>query len=132
MLPQVSLPSADSPFPARRFALSTPEAIQSGVLYGALATVRDFTQAFHQDVSSNTKGSCVLTGGDAALLHAALKSRQQQQQQQPSNGGCWELKDDLTFRGLHWVVKAQGWIDSSSSGGVIGELPLQAHSTDNL
>jgi type III pantothenate kinase len=54
-----------------RWALNTPDAIQSGVIYTLLAGIRDFVQAWWQEFP----GSCItLTGGDRALLLEYLQS----------------------------------------------------------
>jgi len=48
-----------------RWALNTPEAIQSGVIYTIIAGIRDFIEAWWQKFP----GSCItLTGGDRTLL----------------------------------------------------------------
>lgn len=54
-----------------RWALNTPDAIRSGVVYTLLAGIRDFVQAWLQEFP----GSCItLTGGDHALLLTYLQS----------------------------------------------------------
>jgi len=53
-----------------RWALKTPEAIQSGVIYTILAGIRDFVEEWLQEFP----GSCVtLTGGDGAAIQSFLK-----------------------------------------------------------
>lgn len=54
MLPLVPLPPLDSPLPSPRFAMSTPSAIQSGVVYAALAVVEDFSRAFWREQPDGT------------------------------------------------------------------------------
>ncbi|MEO1093769.1 MAG: pantothenate kinase [Cyanobacteria bacterium J06638_28] len=56
-----------------RWAQSTPQSIQSGVLYGAIATIRDFIRAWQQ---SNSQGSIILTGGDGHQLYEWLQHTQ--------------------------------------------------------
>lgn len=53
-----------------------------------------------------------MTGGDAALLQEALNLREKRRQmgekeKEDEEDDCWELLDDLAFRGLHWVVRSQ-------------------------
>ncbi len=53
-----------------RWALKTPEAIHSGVIYTMLAGIRDFVEAWWQKFP----GSCItLTGGDRAALLSYLQ-----------------------------------------------------------
>ncbi|MGH2412211.1 MAG: pantothenate kinase [Microcystaceae cyanobacterium] len=60
-LPEVSLPK-NLP---QRWALATPEAIESGIIYTILAGINDFIQAWR---TKFPESSIALTGGDAALL----------------------------------------------------------------
>ncbi|MEM0981456.1 MAG: pantothenate kinase [Cyanobacteria bacterium P01_H01_bin.58] len=53
-----------------RWAQTTSQSIQSGVLYGAIATIRDFIRAWRQ---SNSQGHIVLTGGDGQQLYQWLQ-----------------------------------------------------------
>ncbi|WP_250125434.1 pantothenate kinase [Chroococcidiopsis sp. CCMEE 29] len=55
-----------------RWALNTPEAIQSGVLYTLIAGIRDFINAWWQKFPGS---SIVLTGGDRTLLLKYLQSQ---------------------------------------------------------
>jgi len=49
-----------------RWATDPSEAIRSGILYGILATLKDFVQAWRREYAS---GQVVLTGGDGARLY---------------------------------------------------------------
>jgi type III pantothenate kinase len=65
-LPEVNLPQ----ILPNRFALNTPEAIQSGVIYTILAGIKDFVENWlHYSPDSKV----ILTGGDAQLLHNYLQ-----------------------------------------------------------
>jgi len=55
-----------------RWALNTPEAIHSGVLYTLIAGIRDFINAWWQEFPGS---SIVLTGGDRTLLLKYLQSQ---------------------------------------------------------
>lgn len=68
----MSLPTPEDPLPLR-FATSTPGAIQSGVMYGALATIEDFAQAFQTEVGGG-KGKMVLTGKCCGALRVEKES----------------------------------------------------------
>lgn len=68
------LPLVDSRYVALppRWALSTPEAIQSGVIYTLIAGIRNFIEAWRQEFP----GSYItLTGGDRTLLLTYLQSQ---------------------------------------------------------
>lgn len=64
LTPQSTLPP--------RWATSTPEAIQSGILYSVLAGVQDFITAW---IAEFPDTSIAFTGGDSALLGQCLKER---------------------------------------------------------
>lgn len=66
-LPNVKLPEQLPP----RFALNTPEAMQSGVIYTLVAGIQDFLQAWWQDFPN---GKVVITGGDRTLIIEYLRS----------------------------------------------------------
>jgi type III pantothenate kinase len=66
-LPNVKLPEQLPP----RFALNTPEAMQSGVIYTLLAGIKEFLQAWWQDFPD---GKVVMTGGDRTLIIEYLRS----------------------------------------------------------
>jgi type III pantothenate kinase len=55
-----------------RWALNTPEAIHSGVLYTLIAGIRDFINVWWQEFPGS---SIVLTGGDRTLLLKYLQSQ---------------------------------------------------------
>lgn len=88
-----ALPNADFPpsLPSR-WATNTPDAIRSGILYGTLATLEDFAQAWQQDYP---RGQVVLTGGDGARLYHWWRQRQPKV--------SLAMEPDLTLWGLaHW------------------------------
>jgi type III pantothenate kinase len=66
-LPNVELPKK---LPSR-FAIDTPEAIQSGIIYTLLAGIKDFIEAWWCDFP---EGKVIMTGGDSAMIHAYLRS----------------------------------------------------------
>ncbi|TVQ54935.1 MAG: pantothenate kinase [Spirulina sp. DLM2.Bin59] len=66
-LPAVALPDALPP----RWSCSTPEAIQSGILYTVLAGVEDF---IHHWRARHPQAPVILTGGDGPWLHRHLGS----------------------------------------------------------
>ena len=66
-LPAVELAGALPP----RWAADTPNAIASGVIYTALAGLRDFMENWWQQFPES---AVVLTGGDSTTLHTYLKS----------------------------------------------------------
>lgn len=67
-LPNVELPQQ---LP-QRYALNTPEAIQSGIIYTLLSGIKDFIEAWSRDYP-DTK--IVITGGDRNLLFNLIKSQ---------------------------------------------------------
>jgi type III pantothenate kinase len=67
-LPPIELPQEMPP----RFAVNTPEAIQSGVVYTVVAGIKDFIQAWWQKFPSSR---VVLTGGDRATLRFYLQTQ---------------------------------------------------------
>lgn len=85
-LPELSMPSA---LPLR-WSTDTVSAIQSGVVLGALATIRDFIAHWHRQEPS---GKVVLTGGDGPDLFNWLSTAR----------SLSELSQDanLMFWGLH-------------------------------
>lgn len=68
-LPDLTLESILPP----RWAQTTPQAIQSGILYGAIATIQDFIQNWQQ---SDRPGHIILTGGDGSQLYEWLQHSQ--------------------------------------------------------
>ncbi|WP_204141846.1 pantothenate kinase [Halomicronema sp. CCY15110] len=92
-----NLPTAHLPteLPSR-WASHTAEAIRSGVIYGTLATLTDYVQAWRQDYPA---GQIVLTGGDGPKLY------QWWQSQNPKTPGM-TLEPHLTFLGLSHLQPA--------------------------
>lgn len=87
-LPAIDLAS-DQPLPPR-WATSTLEAIQSGILYSVLASI----QSFVEDLRSHYPTSAIwLTGGDSVLLHQALA------QHEPDLADQIRVDADLMFWG---------------------------------
>lgn len=68
-LPEIKLDSISLP---PRWGRTTPEAIQSGVIYSTLAGMQDFITDWQQRYPAAT---IVLTGGDGALLFQHLQRR---------------------------------------------------------
>ena len=85
-LPELSMPSA---LPLR-WSIDTVSAIQSGVVLGALATIRDFIAHWHRQEPS---GKVVLTGGDGPDLFNWLST------ERPLSGLSQDA--NLMFWGLH-------------------------------
>ncbi|WP_322744650.1 pantothenate kinase [[Phormidium] sp. LEGE 05292] len=65
-LPEIPLPSQLPP----RWALDTKSAIQSGIVYTALAGIVNYMQAWWREFP---KGQVVLTGGDRTILFSYLE-----------------------------------------------------------
>ncbi|MBV9388299.1 MAG: pantothenate kinase [Chroococcidiopsidaceae cyanobacterium CP_BM_ER_R8_30] len=55
-----------------RWALGTPDAIRSGIIYTLLAGIQDYVQTWWQEFPNS---QIMLTGGDSALLLTHLQSR---------------------------------------------------------
>lgn len=66
-LPDVELPKK---LPSH-FAMNTPEAMQSGVIYTLLAGIKDFIETWWCDFPN---GKVMMTGGDSAIIHGYLRS----------------------------------------------------------
>jgi type III pantothenate kinase len=66
-LPQTNLPLSIP----HRWAVNTPEAIQSGIIYTVLAGIKDFITAWQQEYPHS---KIVLTGGDRTALLNYLQS----------------------------------------------------------
>lgn len=65
----------DSAFPERlpdRWAMTTPEAIASGLIYGTLSILQDYLSDWWQKYP---QGKAVLTGGDGPALHALWQQK---------------------------------------------------------
>ncbi|MEW5858127.1 MAG: pantothenate kinase [Cyanobacteriota bacterium] len=67
-LPSVKIPQEMPP----RWALNTPQAIQSGVIYTIVAGIKDFIQAWWQEFPGSR---VILTGGDRAVLLIYLQAQ---------------------------------------------------------
>ena len=91
-LPNVKLPEQLPP----RFALNTPEAMQSGVIYTLLAGIKDFLQAWWQDFPD---GRVVITGGDRTLIIEYLRSLF------PEIAERINVEANLIFWGMREIVK---------------------------
>ena len=74
-----------------RWAMTTTEAIASGLIYSAIATLEDYLIAWWQQFPV---GKAVLTGGDAPTLHALL------QQKTPEIASRVKVDSNLMFRGM--------------------------------
>ncbi|NEQ43160.1 MAG: pantothenate kinase [Leptolyngbya sp. SIOISBB] len=72
-----------------RWAVNTADALRSGIVYGTLATITEYVQAWRQEYKN---GKVVLTGGDGAQLCQWSQQRQLL--------ADITLEPDLTFLGL--------------------------------
>lgn len=86
-LPTVELPQQ---LP-QRYALNTPEAMQSGVIYTLVAGIKDFIEAWWRDFP---EGNVVMTGGDRTLLVKYLQS------QFPEIAARLNVEQNLIFWGM--------------------------------
>jgi type III pantothenate kinase len=77
-----------------RWAKNTEEAIASGILHTAIASIQDFVSNWQRSFPDST---IVMTGGDAALLHTLLK------QVSPEFGQAIQLDLNLAFWGIRAV-----------------------------
>jgi type III pantothenate kinase len=93
-LPNVKLPEQLPP----RFALNTPEAMQSGVIYTLLAGIKDFLQAWWQDFPD---GRVVITGGDRTLIIKYLLK------QFPEIAERINVETNLIFWGMREIFRIQ-------------------------
>lgn len=94
-LPHVHSENVSTP---QRWALTTPESIQSGIVYTLVAGIQDYVRAWLQEFPD----SCVvLTGGDRTLLYNYL------QFQHPDIATKLILDAHLIFRGIrcYWNQK---------------------------
>lgn len=93
LLPKVELPQE---FP-QRYALNTPAAIQSGVIYTLLAGIEDFIRDWWRLFPN---GKIVITGGDRNLLIKYLQS------QKPEIAKLVKVEAHLIFWGIRcWKQK---------------------------
>lgn len=84
-----------SPLP-NRWALTTPEAIRSGILYTVLAGIRDFVSHWRAEFPTSP---VVLTGGDGATLYRYLQTYS------PDCVMDTHWNPNLVFEGI-WVVRS--------------------------
>lgn len=77
-----------------RWSTNTPDAIRSGIIYGALATLQDFCKTWR---SQYPNGQAVLTGGDAAQLLAWLGHQ--------GEISWLHHEPNLTLKGLGWAQR---------------------------
>ncbi|MDY6941082.1 MAG: pantothenate kinase [Cyanobacteriota bacterium] len=78
-----------------RWALDTPSAIQSGVLYSTVAGVKDFIEAWWRDFPGSR---AILTGGDCQILANALMF------QFPDIARTTIVDEHLIFWGMQSIV----------------------------
>ncbi|MBF2005439.1 MAG: pantothenate kinase [Chlorogloeopsis fritschii C42_A2020_084] len=90
-LPNVELPQQ---LP-QRFALTTQEAMQSGVIYTLLAGIKDFVEAWWR---SYPESKIAITGGDRTFLVNYLQS------QFPEIANCLIVEPNLIFWGMREIV----------------------------
>lgn len=98
-LPPVEITDT-TPLPSR-WALNTPKAIQSGVIYSIVAGISNFIQAWWQEFPE----SCIaLTGGDRSLLLSYLQS------QYPQIADKVVVERNLIFWGMqsYWATQSRG------------------------
>jgi type III pantothenate kinase len=93
-LPLVETPNSAS-LPTR-FALNTPEAIQSGVIYTLIAGVKDFIEAWW---CLFPEGRIAIKGGDRTLLFNYLQTLY------PAIATRLIVEPNLTFWGMRKIVK---------------------------
>jgi type III pantothenate kinase len=89
-LPNVKLPQKLPP----RWAMNTPEAIQSGVIYTLLAGIKNFITSWWDEFP---QGKVVITGGARALLISYLEFTY------PEIATCIAVEPDLIFWGMRFV-----------------------------
>ncbi|KAM3091717.1 pantothenate kinase [Phormidesmis sp. 146-35] len=77
-----------------RWATGTIAAIQSGIVYSLISTIRDFIEDWQQQFPNS---ALVLTGGDSARLHHYLEQRF------PKMSNCILLEPNLLFWGVRSV-----------------------------
>ncbi|WP_193197291.1 pantothenate kinase [Nostoc sp. MG11] len=83
----------------QRFALNTPEAIQSGVIYTLLAGIKDFIEAWW---NLFPEGKVAIKGGDRSLLINYLQS------QFPKIAAHLIVEPNLIFWGMQKIVMKNG------------------------
>lgn len=93
-LPKIQLPKK---LP-HRFAIDTPEAIQSGIIYVILAGIHDFITDW---LSQFPNSQIALTGGDGQLLYSYLKD------QSPDLAKQIVIDPHLIFWGMRSVISNQ-------------------------
>lgn len=68
-LPAINFPIAVLPY---RWAMNTPDSIQSGIIYTLLASIRDYCEAWLEQFP---QGAIALTGGDRDVLFQHLQTQ---------------------------------------------------------
>lgn len=103
-----ALPAIDTQFTSLppRWADNTPDAIRSGVLYGVLASVREFVQSWLQQFPTS---AIALTGGDHELLYQALQILH------PHLSMSFNCDSTLVLRGIAAVFSANYQTDPGQS-----------------
>lgn len=89
-LPRVDLPSQLPP----RWANSTPEAIQSGIIYSVIAGIADYLRQWWQRFPDS---AVVFTGGDGELLLSYLQATM------PAVATPVAIAPHLIFEGMRWT-----------------------------
>jgi type III pantothenate kinase len=82
----------------QRWAMNTPDAIRSGVIYTLLASIRDYSEAWLEQFP---EGAIGLTGGDGEMLFQHLQS------QFPALAARIVVDSNLIFWGMQEVCAAQ-------------------------
>ena len=90
------LPYVETQSLPKRYALSTAEAIQSGVIYTLLAGIKDFVGAWWQDFPES---KVALTGGDRILLSSYLQGIY------PEIGIRLMVEENLILWGMGEIIK---------------------------
>ncbi|BAZ16222.1 putative transcriptional activator, Baf family protein [Calothrix sp. NIES-4071] len=78
-----------------RWAMNTPEAIQSGVIYNLLAGIKDFVTHWWDDFPQS---KVVMTGGNSSLLNSYLQSTN------PEIAARMIVERDLIFWGMKFAT----------------------------
>jgi type III pantothenate kinase len=102
--PMPNSPKANSPQLPTRWALNTPEAIASGVVYTLIASIQSFIQDWWQRFPNS---AIVMTGGDSDLLHQCL------QQAYPEMANQIAIDSQVIFRGMQAMISSSTAPDRS-------------------
>jgi len=92
------LPALQDGPPPQRWATRTPDAMRSGIVFGLLATLRDFVADWHHHFPG---AAIALTGGDGPRLFTALQAMA------PDLAPQITLDPHLGFRGLPAIQQRQ-------------------------